>query len=299
MDFRQLEAFVCTVELKSFTAAAQKLFLSQPTISSHVSSLEKELGTQLIRRTSKEFVVTPEGERLYVLAQGMLRMREQAVGELSDQHAKDLPIGVSTIPAQSLLPKILKAFSDLYPEVHFSVEQSESLDIIEKVSQRNLEIGFVGMIIDESACTYLPLVHDELVIATPNNTHFESLKDRGVTVRELLKEPLILRSELSASEREAETFLTSIGLSLEDLHIVARMNDAQLVSRCVAKGLGISIISKNAVEEDVIMGDTLIFPLSDPPLVRTLYMVYRDDEFLTKVARRFVQMMEESFALTS
>ncbi|MDI9471546.1 MAG: LysR family transcriptional regulator [Tissierellia bacterium] len=297
MDFRQLEAFVITVEQKSFTVAAQKLFLSQPTISSHVRSLEKELGTQLIRRTSREFVVTPEGEQLYMYALGMLRMRDQALRELSDQESSLLLIGVSTIPAQSLLPKILHTSLRKHPALRFTIEQSESLDILEKVRRRNLEVGFVGMKQPDNLCTYVPLLIDEMVIAAPNNEHFQKLKQNKVCLSELMKEPIILRSPFSALEKEAEDFISQLGLSFDDLHIVARMNDAQLVARCVACGLGISFISKSAVADDVVKGDTITFALSDPPLVRTLYMVYRDDEFLSSSAQNLIDTVKEFFAL--
>ena len=78
MDFRQLEAFVSTVEHKSFSAAAAALYLSQPTISSHVHSLEKELRVQLIHRTTKRFEVTSEGQRLYEYAVALLQLQIQA-----------------------------------------------------------------------------------------------------------------------------------------------------------------------------------------------------------------------------
>lgn len=298
MDLRQLEAFVCTVELRSFTAAAQKLFLSQPTISSHVRALEKQLGTQLIRRTSKEFVVTPEGEQLYKYALGILRMREHAKNELSGRYSSDLLIGVSTTPAQSFLPLALRSYLDISPDAHFVIQQSESLDIIEKIRLRNLEIGFVGMKKEDCLCTYVPLLLDELVIAAPNTEHYRQMKARNASSRELLREPMILRSKFSALEKEAEAYIASIGLSLDDLHVVAHMNDAQLVARCVAHGVGIAFISKSAVEEDVKKKDTILFALSTPPLERTLYMVYRDDEFLSRSARQFVRTLTKQYALS-
>ena len=81
MDFRQLEAFIATVDHQSFSAAAEALYLSQPTISSYIHSLERELNTQLIRRTTKKFEVTVNGQQLYEYAVALLRLQQKAITE--------------------------------------------------------------------------------------------------------------------------------------------------------------------------------------------------------------------------
>ena len=95
MEFRQLEAFIATVEHRSFSAAAEALFLSQPTISSHIQALESELQTKLIRRTTKKFEVTPEGQQLYEYAVALIRLQQKAVSELSNTGVR----GTSSRPA--------------------------------------------------------------------------------------------------------------------------------------------------------------------------------------------------------
>ena len=80
MDFRQLEAFIATVDHQSFSAAADALYLSQPTISSYIHSLERELNTQLIRRTTKKFEVTINGQQLYEYAVALLRLSSAVAG---------------------------------------------------------------------------------------------------------------------------------------------------------------------------------------------------------------------------
>lgn len=85
MDIRQLEAFVYTVKYQSFSLAAQKLYLSQPTVSSHINNLEKELHTQLLKRTTKSLSVTPAGQTLYNYAAEILNLQQKAILELSDK----------------------------------------------------------------------------------------------------------------------------------------------------------------------------------------------------------------------
>ncbi len=94
MDIRQLEAFVYTAKYQSFSLAAQKLYLSQPTVSSHICNLEKELHTQLLQRTTKTLSMTPAGRRLYSYAAEILDLRHKAILELTSQQEALLHIGV-------------------------------------------------------------------------------------------------------------------------------------------------------------------------------------------------------------
>ena len=110
MDIRQLEAFVYTVKYQSFSLAAQKLYLSQPTVSSHINNLEKELHTQLLKRTTKSLSVTPAGQTLYNYAAEILNLQQKAILELSDKNQKLLHIGVSSVPSLYLLPELLSAY---------------------------------------------------------------------------------------------------------------------------------------------------------------------------------------------
>ena len=103
MDIRQLEAFVYTAKYQSFSLAAQKLYLSQPTVSSHICNLEKELHTQLLQRTTKALSMTPAGRRLYSYAAEILDLRHKAILELTSQQEATLHIGVSSVPSLHLL----------------------------------------------------------------------------------------------------------------------------------------------------------------------------------------------------
>ena len=130
MDIRQLEAFVYTVKYQSFSLAAQKLYLSQPTVSSHINNLEKELHTQLLKRTTKSLSVTPAGQTLYNYAAEILNLQQKAILELSDKNQKLLHIGVSSVPSLYLLPELLSAYHQEMPDVRFRTSCSDSLDAV-------------------------------------------------------------------------------------------------------------------------------------------------------------------------
>lgn len=294
MDFRQLEAFVSTVEHKSFSAAAAALYLSQPTISSHVHSLEKELRVQLIHRTTKRFEVTSEGQRLYEYAVALLQLQKKAINELSDAPKKELHIGASSVPGQCILPQILGNYRQLCPDVCFQVVFSDSLDIIQQVSNGTLDIGLVGTTA-ESRCAFVPFVSDELVVAVPNTPHYQELISSRTPLSQLLKEPIIMRTDHSGTMRETQQFLQRLQVSMDDLNIIAYMNDAAAIQNCVIQGLGVSIMSRQTVEASAQRGDLLMVPLGEHALLRKLYIVYRESEFLPRTSLDFIRFFAEQF----
>ena len=126
MEFKQLEAFVAVVDYNSFTEAARRLYLTQPTVSAHVSALEKELHSRLIIRTTRNFTVTQRGLELYECAVHMLNMRRQLVEEFTGAQRKLIDLSASTIPSSYMLPELLSEFARSEPDIHFHVWQSDS-----------------------------------------------------------------------------------------------------------------------------------------------------------------------------
>ena len=111
MEFKQLEAFVAVVENKSFSEAARQLNLTQPTISAHIQSLEQELNSRLLIRTTKKLTITQRGLQLYDCASNILNMRSNIIEEFTGINKKIVDLAVSTIPSSYLLPEILSAFT--------------------------------------------------------------------------------------------------------------------------------------------------------------------------------------------
>jgi len=292
MDFRQLEAFVATVDHQSFSAAAEVLFLSQPTISSYIHSLEQELQTQLIRRTTKKFEVTPDGHQLYGYAKSLLQLQQKAISELSNTQLRDLHIGVSSVPGQCILPRLLALYREAFPEVKVHVTHMDSMDIIRQVESGTLDIGLVGRK-TEGKCVFEPIAQDELVVAVPNNSYFQERLERNIDVHALMKEPFIMRTERSGTQWETEQLLQRLGITEQSLHIVARVNDAHALQNYVRQGLGIAIVSRRMIEEDVQTGNLLMYTLGKHAKVREFYLVYQDGPYLPKSAISFIQHLKK------
>ena len=147
MNFVQIEAFVAVIRYRSFSKAAEAIYLSQPTISSHIRSLENELGVQLLIRSTKEIYPSAAGRIFYGYASEMISMRDKAVSEVKSYSTKiqgSLEIAASSVPSQYILPHVLSKLSAKHPDLFFTVRQYDSVHVIQKVINMDVEVGITG-----------------------------------------------------------------------------------------------------------------------------------------------------------
>src|SRR5580765_8379117 len=148
MDTRQLAAFCEVVERRSFSQAAERLGVTQPAVSLQVQALEKRLGTQLLDRSGRRVEPTEAGMRLYRGAQRLLALEEELVNDLATEAGGELQgtfrIGASTGPGGVVLPRLLCEFAAVHEDLHIALEVSDTQRIVERVADRELELGVVG-----------------------------------------------------------------------------------------------------------------------------------------------------------
>lgn len=178
MDFKQLEAFVAVVDYGSFSEAARRLYLTQPTISAHIRALEKELTVRLLIRTTKKITVTAKGYQLYDSAVRMLHIRDNLLEDFTEPRKHIIDLGVSTIPSSYLLPELLAAFGKRYPDVYFHSFQSDSAEAIARVLDGSVDLGLVGQDTGEESCCFIPFCRDSLVIAAPVTPHYLKMAEK-------------------------------------------------------------------------------------------------------------------------
>ena len=140
MELKQLESFTNVVEYRSFTKAAEKLYISQPTISTHIRQLEEELHSRLIIRTTKSIEITPRGWELYECACHILRLRDNLLQRWEGESRKIIRLGASTIPSAYILPELLPAYGKAHPDTYFSIHQSDSQGIVDGLLQGNFDV---------------------------------------------------------------------------------------------------------------------------------------------------------------
>lgn len=295
MELKQLQSFVAAVQHQSFTKAAEHLFLSQPTISAHIRQLEDELGKRLILRTTKSIEITPLGQEIYEYALSILTLRDRICEVCKQQTQKIIHLGASTIPSSYILPDVLPEFGVRFPDTYFAIHQSDSLGIVNGLKEGLFDVGMVGMEIEDDSIECVPFCRDHMVLITPVNEHFLALHRQQISVRELLREPIIMREKGSGSKKVADRFLEHMGLSDSDLNIVARINDQEAIKKLVAGGLGVSIISEMAAKNYLCEKRILGFPLVSDVSSRNLYFIYRKNFVLKAHIQKFIRYVTEKY----
>lgn len=296
MNLKQLEVFVRVAETKSFSETARQLFLTQPTVSAHIASLERELKTCLLIRSTKGVALSADGKELYAYAEQILelerRIRQRFGGE-GGSGGCVLRIAASTIPSQYLLPDIMARYRASYPGEKLKVFQSDSAGVVEMILSHKADIGFTGTVLEKGSCTYIPFYKDELVVITPAEDRF---MHGPADVEELLRsEPVILREEGSGTRKEAEKMLERMGIRRGDINLAASMENQETIKRSVGSGMGISILSRLAAQEEIRTGKLLAFPLGSPGSTRNINLVFDAGYPRLPAADKFVRTVEEMY----
>lgn len=298
MDFKQLEAFVYVVRLKSFSKAAQQIYLTQPTISAHINSLEKELDTKLIERGTKYVYPTKPGSILFQYAVKLLNLRDEAgcaVKNYNKELKGELRLCASTVPSQYILPKVISAFREEYPNVTFTIQRQDSGKVVESIAANTAEIGFCGTELNSRDCRFERFTEDRLVVITPNNDQFRAMLPGNLKSDLLKREPLIMREEGSGTRKEMEHFLAQTGIDIGELKVVAQFDDPDSIKHSVSQGMGISIISKAAVEDYDQFGLLLSFDLNGVDMKRHLYLVTHKNQPLSFIGEVFYNFVKSFY----
>lgn len=298
MDFKQLEAFAAVVDYGSFSEAARRLYLTQPTISAHIRALENELKVKLIIRTTKKLTITTKGYQLYDSAVRILHIRNNLLEDFTGSKKHIIDLSASTIPSSYLLPELLAGFGKICPDVYFHSLQSDSAEAIQKVIDGSVDLGLVGQYIEKDDCCYIPFCQDSLLIAAPVTPHYLKLKEKNATLEELIREPMIVREKGSGTKKEMDYFLEKSGIAPSDLNVIARMNDLESIKKSIVNGLGISILSARSVQDLAGTKQILFFPLGDTEIRRNFYIVYSRNRILKPHVRQFIQFTQSFYGAT-
>ena len=270
MDFKQIEAFVNVVRYKSFSKAADATFFTQPTISTHIRNLEKELGVKLLDRKSRVVEMTPQGSKFYKYAVEMINARAQAIDALNDPNGSIggiLEIQTSSIPSVTFLPDLLSGFRAIHSGIQYYVSVSDTDTVIENISERRGEIGFVGEKVNSSSIECTKVAADKSVLIAPVNFDTPS----KLKLADAISYPFIWRETGSATRKTFEQTALKSGFEKDAFDVAALVDDMDTMIRSVEAGLGVAIISEKVASS--LGGRVRISEIEDFNEDRTFYMI--------------------------
>lgn len=272
IETRHLQIFVAVYREKSFTKAAEQLYTSQPTVSEHIQNLEARLNCRLFDRLGRSILPTAEAEMLYPRAIAILddlRRLEEDINTTRQGISGELTIGASTIPGTYMLPAIAASFKNEFPGISFEIRINDSAKIVEAVAGSELLIGVVGAKIPSTGLLFQPFAEDELILAATAASPMPS----AITMEELYTLPFIVRERGSGTRKSIETLLSQQQYALDRFNICATLGSSASVKEAIKANLGVSIISRHALRDELANGTIKEIQVTGLTMKRSFYVV--------------------------
>ena len=295
MDTRQLAAFCAVVERKSFSQAAERLGVTQPAVSLQVRSLEQRLGQKLLDRSGRRVEPTEAGQRLYRGAQRLLALEEQVLEEVQESDEAELrgtlEIGASTGPGGIVLARLLCEFQRANPNVRVALSVFDTQTVVDRVADRELELGVVGAARRHRGVTFEPFFEDDVVLAVPPGHAFAG---RTISLDDLRDEPLILMQEGAGVRQMIEDALRKEGTRLRDLDVKLELGLQESVLTAVRAGYGVTFISRATIAPDLAAGALGVARVQGLDPRRQISLVRARGRAPTRAADAFVEYARAS-----
>lgn len=268
---------------KSFSTVANLLNISQPAVSKQIKTLELELGLPLLNRETAE--PTEAGKAVYQKGKNFLYDWDVLVEECRRLQGKltgVVRIGASTVPGTYFVPRFLRDFLNIHPnvDIHLSVHESE--EITELIWEGSIDVGFVGSKPLSNDFISHIVKRDHFILIGPTNS--EDITDL-VSVKKL---PFIFRSDKSGTWQGVEKSLNTLGISINDLHCIAKVKTTESVLSMVEAELGYSVVSSIAATQAMKQGR--IKMIHQLPYERNFYLTYLKSKKIHPAVESFVSI---------
>ena len=291
VNFHQLYIFHTVARLGSFSKGAEALSISQPAVSIQVRELENSMGCTLLHRMRRGLQLTDTGHAVFSYTQRIFSLADEmqsTVEDIQGLRSGRLTIGSSTTPGEYILPWVIGQFRQKYPGVEVSLSISNTQSVLERIQNREIDLGIAGAPVSMQGLASFPYVSDEIVIiAAP--THPMASKQK-LKLKDLEGQDFILREVGSATRQAAEDCLRDSGVSIK---VVMELGSNEAVKRAVASNLGLGMISKFGVVPDTIAGFIKTLKIGQWQCQRPLTVFYRDEEHLPSAQKAFLRFLRE------
>jgi DNA-binding transcriptional LysR family regulator len=297
VDLRQLEIFVKVAEFGSFSKAAEALYLTQPTVSEHIRTLEDEFGVRLLDRLGRGAAVTRAGALLLSYAQRMLalsREARQAMESFQGRMSGELLIGASTIPGEYVLPALIGRFKEKYPDISITLLIGDSQAAVDWVAEGRAELAVVGARLSVRGIEYKELMPDDLVVVVRGTHAWHARKQ--ITLEDLQSEPLLIRERGSGTRAALEGALAEVQKDLAAFRIVGEMGSTQAIKQAIKAGVGVSLMSRRAVEEECRSGLLACLRVKDLKVTRSFHLATHRERSRSPLAEAFRIFLEAEVA---
>ena len=289
-----MRVFITVADKKNFSKAAKALSLTQPAVSFQIQTLQQYCQTMLFDRVNRHVKLTAAGELLLDYAIHMNNLQaelERNMQQLTGHVKGELLIGASTTIGEYILPYVVGSFKQDYPDVNVTIQIMNTKEISSAVESKTFDLGIIeGPLEQSDVIEAHNFLEDELVLAIPSDHPFA--KKESITLEELKELPYITREPGSGSRLIFEQALIDADFDIEDLNIVMELGSTTSIKSAIMGGLGVSIISKWAVQDLVKAGKVAALNVQGLTLKRSFHIILNQEKFHSEATGKFLDFLD-------
>jgi len=282
ITIQQMESLIRLVEERSFSRAAKKMYLTQPSLTKHIKNLEEFVNAKVVNRRNTGISLTPEGKILYGYARRIFKLMDEAkekIERVREDESGSIFISASTIPSTYILPHVLNAFNKDYADIHCYVQMNDSEATLNMILDNQAEIGFIGKPVSSNKLNIEPIWNDRLLMVVPKGHRWSNIvREKGSATRLILEEYLRKNTDKILSQ----------------FNVVCELGSSEAVKEAVIAGLGISILSIHAVKRELENGLICEKTVEDCIIKRNFYLIYKKQLSLMKYHKLFLDFVKKS-----
>lgn len=284
MTLRHFKIFVTVCDNMNMTSAAETLFMSQSAVSQAIAEMESHYDVRLFERLSRKLYLTQPGQKLLSYARHIIRMNAEVETDMKALHENaSIRIGASVTIGANVLPQMVSRFNRLCPQIQIEVYEDNTEKIENRILRDQIDLGLVEGETASPDVINKAFMDDELVLICGANHRFAALPI--VEPQELEQESFIIRERGSGTRKTFEDVMQKHSLTW---NVTWTCNNADTIKMAVREGLGISVISKRAVESEAESGTILIKPVQGLAFQRKFKIIYHKNKYLTAPMERFI-----------
>jgi DNA-binding transcriptional LysR family regulator len=288
LTLQQLRLFEAVARHRSFTRAAEELYLTQPAVSIQVSRLEEGIGAPLLEQVGKRIYLTAAGREVYQTARDVLSRLaalEDALANQNGQIRGALQLSVVTT-GKYLLPHLLGAFVRKYPQVTPRLAVTNRAQVIERLRSNVDDLVVMGQVPQDIAVVARPFLEDVLVmVAHPEHP---LAHERHIALERLLAERFLVREPGSGTRMIMDQLFAARNLRIEPY---MELGSSEAIKQGVEAGLGISVLSVHSLHLELSGGYLVMLDVEQFPLKRQWYVVSLKGKKVSLTAQTFIDFL--------
>jgi DNA-binding transcriptional LysR family regulator len=286
MTIRHLKIFIAVCDYGKMSFAAEKLFMTQPSVSQAIAEIEQHYGVKVFERLSKKLYITEAGENLLKYARHIVSsFEEMEESLLNASNNISLKIGATITVGTCVMNDILNDFKIKKPNINTQVYVENTNVIEEMILKSTLDLGIVEGIIKSRDIITIPIVPDELILVCSPSHEFSSLE--SITAEKLINQDFILREEGSGTRELFEKKIENMGITINKKWVC---NNSEAIKNAVISNQGLTVISQMLVSKEIDEKKLHKIKINDLKFTRNFYLAYHKNKYLSDNFKSFISV---------